>query len=384
MTEPLRVCYFGTYRAEYSRNKIMIEGLRRSGVEVIECHETLWRGIEDRVQTASGGWRKPSFWSRVIGAYLRLIWRYLRTPVHDLVIVGYPGQFDVYLARLLSWLRGKPLVWDVFMSIYLIALERGLDQRSAFTINWIRRIERRALRLPNLLIHDTEPYVQWLCETHDLEPARFRLVPTGADDRIFQPAGQPRAADGQFQVIYYGTFTPNHGVQYIIEAARYLTDEADMRAKIQFDLIGDGPDRPEAESLVREYDLGNVNFVGWLEPEDLIQRAAQADLCLGAFGTTPQSIMTVQNKLYEGLAMARPVVSGEAAAVQQALKAGHEIYLCQRADGQSLAKAILALYRNPELRESLSREGHRAFVDKYSLAQIGARYRAHLLQIAAI
>jgi hypothetical protein len=25
---PLRVCYFGTYRAEYSRNRIMIEGLR--------------------------------------------------------------------------------------------------------------------------------------------------------------------------------------------------------------------------------------------------------------------------------------------------------------------------------------------------------------------
>ena len=37
----MRVCYFGTYRAEYSRNQIMIEGLRRNGVEVIECHETL-------------------------------------------------------------------------------------------------------------------------------------------------------------------------------------------------------------------------------------------------------------------------------------------------------------------------------------------------------
>ena len=37
----LRVCYFGTYRAEYSRNRIMMEGLRKNGVEVIECHENL-------------------------------------------------------------------------------------------------------------------------------------------------------------------------------------------------------------------------------------------------------------------------------------------------------------------------------------------------------
>ena len=53
----MRVCYFGTYRVRYSRNQIMIEGLRRNGVEVIECHEELWRGIEDRVEVASGGWK---------------------------------------------------------------------------------------------------------------------------------------------------------------------------------------------------------------------------------------------------------------------------------------------------------------------------------------
>ena len=41
---PLRVCYFGTYRAEYSRNQILLEGLRRSGVEVVmgKCLITMW------------------------------------------------------------------------------------------------------------------------------------------------------------------------------------------------------------------------------------------------------------------------------------------------------------------------------------------------------
>ena len=71
--QPLRVCYFGTYRANYSRNQIMIEGLRCNGVEVIECHETLWHGIEDRVQTASGGWLHPSFVCRVARVYWRLL-----------------------------------------------------------------------------------------------------------------------------------------------------------------------------------------------------------------------------------------------------------------------------------------------------------------------
>jgi hypothetical protein len=38
----LKVRYFGTYREEYSRNQIMIEGLRRAGVDVVECHVELW------------------------------------------------------------------------------------------------------------------------------------------------------------------------------------------------------------------------------------------------------------------------------------------------------------------------------------------------------
>ena len=59
MTRPLRVCWFGTWREDYSRNRIMIEGLRRNGVEVVECHAALWGGIEDRVKLARGGWAGP-------------------------------------------------------------------------------------------------------------------------------------------------------------------------------------------------------------------------------------------------------------------------------------------------------------------------------------
>ncbi|MEX1018056.1 MAG: hypothetical protein WDZ49_00275, partial [Litorilinea sp.] len=121
---PLRVCYFGAYRDEYSRNRIMIEGLRRNGVDVQICHETLWHGIEDRVQATQGGWRSPAFLGRVLRSYARLAWRGLRLRGrYDVMVVGYPGQFDVWLARLLTWLHGTRLAWDIFMSIYLIALE---------------------------------------------------------------------------------------------------------------------------------------------------------------------------------------------------------------------------------------------------------------------
>jgi glycosyltransferase involved in cell wall biosynthesis len=373
----LRVCYFGTYRADYSRNQIMIEGLRRNGVEVVECHERLWHGIGDRVQLASGGWLRPGFWWRTLRTYARLLRRYRRVGDYDVLIVGYPGQFDVFLARLLTWLRHRPLVWDIFMSIYLIALERGLTERSRATVNLIRQVERIACRLPDLLILDTPEYAAWFHDTHEVPSERFRLVPTGADDRIFRSVANRRTGGEPFRVVYYGTFIPNHGVECIVEAAHLLADDP----SITFELIGEGPDRDKAVALARHYNLANVDFVGWLDKEQLMKRVSEADVCLGVFGTTPQSLMTVQNKIYEGLAMARPVITGDAPAVCQALVHGEHLYLCQRADPQALANAVRTLKADAGLCRRLAESGHRLYREEFDLQHNGARYAAHLREL---
>lgn len=375
----VRVCYFGTYRSQYSRNRILIEGLRRNGVEVLECHEPLWRGIEDRVQAINGHWKRPTFWWRVLRAYVRLLQRYCTLREHyDILIVGYPGQFDVLLARLLSWWHRKPLVWDVFMSIYLISVERGLHHRNPGIVRFVRLIERLACLLPDMLILDTEDYVQWFVVNYHISASRFRLVPTGANSDQFQPlttvSTTNSRARGEFRVLYYGTFIPNHGVTTIIEAARLLRDEQE----IKFELIGDGPEQTRAKELARTYGLTNLNFIEWLEPEALRRRIMNADLCLGVFGLTPQSLMTIQNKLYEGMAMGKPIVSGDSIAVRRICQHGVHIYLCERNDPQALAKAIRTLWKDAELRTKLGDNARRLFLQHYTIEKLGLLFKGHL------
>jgi glycosyltransferase involved in cell wall biosynthesis len=369
----VRVCYFGTYRAEYSRNRIMIEGLRRNGVEVIECHEPLWLGIEDRVQVATGGWIRPSFWLRVARVYSILLRKYWDIGDYDVMVLGYPGQLDVPLARLLTRLKGKPLVLDVFMSLYLIAQERGLTQRSPFTARLIYLVEKTACLLPDLLILDTNEYVNWFNKIYKIPIDRFSLIPTGADDRIFRPITLERS-DGLFRVLYYGSFIPNHGIQYIIEAARLLSDEPD----IHFELIGNGPEKSMAVALACRYNLTNVTFEDWMDQEELVRRAANADVILGAFGTTPQSLMTVQNKIYEGLAMGKPVITGDGPAVRTQMIHGEHVYLCERANPQSLAEAIKVLKKNPELRRSIGAKGYNLYREKFAPSVLGFRFLKYI------
>jgi glycosyltransferase involved in cell wall biosynthesis len=355
----------------------MIAGLRSSGVEVTECHVHLWRGVEDRVRAASGGWRSPSFLIRLLRAYADLMRAYRRCGDYDVMVLGYPGQLDVPLGRVLTWLRRRPLVLDVFMSIYLIAEERGLAARHPATALLIRAVEKLALSLPDRLIQDTDEYVRWLGATYGLASGRFRLVPTGADDEVFRPIEAERD-DGEFRVLYYGTFILNHGVDSIVEAARLLEAQPEVR----FELVGEGPTKQDAQSLADRYGLRNVVLVDWLEQPELVRKIAESDVCLGAFGTTPQSMMTVQNKIYEALAMRKCVLTGWSPTVSRALTHGKHVWLCQRDGGPSLAQAILTLQSSAELRQSLAENGYQLFQEQYSTRALGAQFRQALEGLA--
>ncbi|TFG67247.1 MAG: glycosyltransferase, partial [Anaerolineales bacterium] len=345
--------------------------------DVIVCHQTLWQGIEDRVSVASGGWANLQFIRRIFRAYWLLLRRYRAVGDYDLMVVGYPGQLDVFLARVLTWLRKKPLVLDIFMSLSLIAQERGLVKRHPFTGRMLHLLENFAYRLPNRLIQDTPEYKAWLMSEFHLGDDRFRLVPTGADDRLFHPLEESPTSGATLHVLYYGSFIPNHGVPYIMEAAKALVNAHD----IMFTFIGEGPDKATAQSYALANQLQNVEFIAWLPQSELLSYISGAGICLGAFGNTPQSVMTVQNKIYECMAMRKPVVTGDSPAVRDHFQHNEQIYLVERANSLALSTAILNLSRDSKLRNHLAQGGYAVVEKYYTIQAIGKVYREHLFMM---
>ena len=348
-----------------------------NGVEVVECHAALWKGLEDREQVAGGGWLKPGFWVRAISAYLRLIWRYLHVGRYDVLVVGYPGQPDIPLARLLSWLSRKPLVYDVMMSIYLIAQERGLEQSSSFSVRLIRSVERVACRLPDRLIIDTPEYSRWYQDNYGIPPEKIRLLPLGADDRLFKPLDCHEKDDSIFLCLYYGTFIRNHAPGVIVEAARLLAGDPTIR----FEMIGRGPEREKTVALANSYGLANLTFIEWMDVDELVQHAACADVILGTFGVTPQALMTMQHKIHEGLAMAKPVINGELPVMSSTLQHGETIYLCERQNPRALADAILTLRADQQLRLRLARQGYEFYQANLTFEIIGRKLAGYLEEL---
>jgi glycosyltransferase involved in cell wall biosynthesis len=99
---------------------------------------------------------------------------------------------------------------------------------------------------------------------------------------------------------------------------------------------------------------------------------AQSHLCLGVFGTTPQSLMTVQNKIWEAAAMARPMVTGDSPTMRATFTHGEELYLVERDNACALAEAILELARDDSLRQKLGQAAYRRFLEGNSTIALGA------------
>ena len=378
----MKVCYFGTYDVEQSRNNVIIQGLRQNGVEVVECHARLWRGTADKIRSAVGGLFNPGLLCRALGSYLRLVKRYAKIGDYDVMVVGYSGHFDLFLAKLLTTFSGKPLVFDALVSLTeTIVEDRGLVPRGSLLARLVYLADKYACRLADLVLLDTEAHFQHFHRDLGVRLDKLRRVPVGAD-QVYCRGPSPVREGNPFRVVYFGQYIPLHGVNYIVEAAKILEEDPD----ICFELVGDGQTYEEASSLAETLRVKNVTFHRtWLLPEDLIaDYIIPAGVCLGVFGDSPKARQVVPIKVFVALAMGKPVITGDSPGAREMLIHGTDAILCEMANPRALAQAILLLKGNRALREKIAKEGHLSFQEKFSSRVIGAKVKDLLAEVIQV
>lgn len=334
----MKVVFWGTYDLGKPRNRILLQGLRANGVQVTECNAHIWSGIEDKSRVKTHRLRHGLRW---LAAYPRLIWRYLRLPRHDLVVVGYLGQLDVLLIRPLAWLRRVPVVWDTYLSLH----DTVVDDRELigprhplalllFAWEWL------AMRAANVLLVDTNAHGRFFAKRFGVDPTRIHRVFVGAEPRAFPPPANdpPRPPNRRFSVLFYGQFIPLHGMETIAHAARLL---ADANADVHWEVVGDGQDGEEFRALLDEHGPLDLRWTPWVPYLELIDCIHAADLCLGIFGTSDKAARVIPNKVFQILAAGRALVTADTPAARELLEPGPGVTLVPPGDPQALADAIL-------------------------------------------
>jgi hypothetical protein len=206
-----RILFWGTYDLGKPRTRILRDGLEALGYEVTEIHADIWGGQQDKSQMERG--KMVVALLRMLLAYPKLIWRFLRAPKSDIVLVPYLGQFDVIVLWPFARLRGTLIVWDMFLSLYdTLVNDRRLAAPSAPKAVCLRLIERLGCRAADLVLLDTPTHARYIERLFALLPGRTGAFPVGAEPAAFERLPPTERHDGPTRLLFYGQMIPLHGI----------------------------------------------------------------------------------------------------------------------------------------------------------------------------
>ena len=347
----LKIGYFGTWERGYPRNEQVISSLRRAGVDVREVHAEVWTSEH---KFALG----PKTLPRLALAELRLSRADLTD--RDALLVGYPGQLDMWTARR----HRRPVAFNAMVSLYdTFVGDRGRFREGSLAARALRNIDRRAFRAADVLVADTAANARYMAELAGLTNVEHVYV--GAEDSVFRHSWRQPS---EFSVTFVGKLIPLHGLSIILDAARRLTE-------VPFLIVGDGQQR----SLLDDVPL-NVKHVPWVNYEDLASIYASSGVALGVFGESAKTDRVIPNKAFQALAVGTPLITADTPASRELLTHEVNCLLVERS-GEALAAGITRLAEDTQFAARIAGAGRQTFERECSEDVLGGRWRRILEQL---
>jgi glycosyltransferase involved in cell wall biosynthesis len=356
-----RVLLAGTFDPDFARNRVIRSLLERQGFDVEVARSELWGRQRHLLVDQS----KARLLARALAAYPALVSRAVRSHRPDLILVPYPGYLDMPFIAPVARARRVPLLFDTFISLYdTIVEDRGLRSRTSAVGRVAHAADTIGCRLADLVLCDTPAHADYFAGAAGVDRERFRVLWLGAQEDVFRPV--PDVTPTPDLVVFHGTFVPLQGLATIVRAAKLLEQDG-----IRFRIIGDGQERPTVDALVHDLGTRNVELPGRVPLADVPREIAAGTLCLGIFGTSAKADRVVPNKVFEYLAVGRPVVTGDTAGIRAAFPDG-EVATVPPGDAEALAGAIRGLLADAGQLASLAAAGHERYRRSYSENALGA------------
>jgi len=345
------ICFFGRLDEGYPKSDVILKGLEHIGRPAYRCVTSSKR--------------------RLLARYAILLVRYL-TMKRSFSVLFVP-QFrhkDVVLASILAKLTGKRVVFDPLVSRFdTKIMDRGDAGVRSFQAWHNRNLDKIALTLSDMVLADTGAHAEYFAAEFGVSPSKVRVLPVGVDESLFSPPAEALRQDGRFRVLFFGNYLPLHGADTIVDAAAMLLHRED----IEFIMIGDGQTFPSVQAKVIHDKLTNVKLLPRVPIDELASRIAESDVCLGIFGTTPKAGRVVANKVYQSMAVGKPVITADSAAVRELFTDGDDICLVQPASAEALAARIDELHANPGTGVRIGERAARTVHERFSSTAIAGK-----------
>jgi glycosyltransferase involved in cell wall biosynthesis len=282
------------------------------------------------------------------------------------------------VGRLAARLAGVPVVLHTFHGHVF----RGYfgPRKTQFFINlekFLARFSDCVVTVSEGLRHDLAAYgiapltkIAVVPLGFDLEP--FLAVTREAGARWRREIGVPDGAP-LVGIVARLTGVKNH--RLFLDVARRV---AEAMPEARFAVVGDGELRAGLEAYAASQGLaGRVHFTGWVRDMPPVYAALDVVAITSLNEGTPVTLI-------EGMAAGRAVVSTAVGGVADIVADGESGLLAPSGDADGLARAIVALLRDPARRQAMGQAGRESVRQRFSAARlVGDVERLYLSLLAA-
>jgi phosphatidylinositol alpha-mannosyltransferase len=198
-------------------------------------------------------------------------------------------------------------------------------------------------------------------------PGPYRIIPNGIDrERFGSPRVEPiaRFHDGRPNILFVGRLDKRKGFEHLIHAFPHIRHEFPDARLIVVGAFG----AREKESFLRyarNHRIRSVHFVGYVSRQDLPRYYRTATLsCAPSTGFESFGMV-----LLEAMAAGVPIVASNIAGYRFVLTDNQEGKLVPPGDPEAIARACVALLRDPRARQRMGRAG-RMTAARYDWAHV--------------
>ncbi len=182
----------------------------------------------------------------------------------------------------------------------------------------ITRVEQVSIRFANDALTVTEQ-MRTNYGSRGADVSKITVVVNVPDDRDFRlerwahlreriaAIKAEERARGVFRVLTHGAIEERYGFDTIVHAVARASEHV---PKIQFRYMGTGEYLPDVHRIAETLNVTDrVMHLGFLPFEQMIEEILLADVCVVAVKKNPYSVLVHTNKMYEYIALGRPVIA---------------------------------------------------------------------------
>jgi glycosyltransferase involved in cell wall biosynthesis len=237
----------------------------------------------------------------------RLVRHLSRETSFDIVHAANPPDLLLLTAHRLKR-RGARFIFDHHdLAPELYQSRFGRDRDLVFRA--LKASERLAFRLADVVISTNESYRELAVTRGGKRPEDVFVVRNGPDSNRFTGRRPDPALKGgkRYLIAYVGMMGPQDGLDHAVRALVALKrDRSDWRAVF----VGDGDAAPAARDSARATGIADdLDFLGLVDEERVLQVLSTADVCLAPEPSTPLNDVSTMIKVAEYMALSRPVVA---------------------------------------------------------------------------